>query len=195
MCRDQNAPFSLLGSSWYCSECNPWSAASPSAVRSGRPTGVTAPVKNLGFHSLLAAFLSAAFCLCFSSISVLRFVASEYCLPTIACVTPSQNLSDSLGNCSSSGGTTLGTGSSGLRSMIRFFSYLSQRCTSFRASWVAYGYFGKRLVAKRVIHLVLPVSFYPCEHVFLWNVLDLHDVVILGVILVNDALDLVLCAS
>jgi hypothetical protein len=118
----QNAPYSLFGSSWYCSECKPLSAASPSWVRSGRPTGVTAPVKNLGCHSLSEAFLSAAFCLCFSSISVFRFVARVYCLPTIALVTPSQNFKDSLGSCSSRGGTTLGMASNGLRSMIRILS-------------------------------------------------------------------------
>jgi hypothetical protein len=79
--------------------------------------------------------------------------------------------------------------------MIKFFSYLGSALRSVHGSWATHGDFGEWLVAKGVVHLVLPVSFYPRENVFLGNVLDLHDVVILSVVLVDNALDLVLCTS
>jgi hypothetical protein len=60
---------------------------------------------------------------------------------------------------------------------------------------IAYRNLVERLVAKRVMYLVLPVAFYPCENILLRYVLDLCGSVILCVVLENDALDLVLCTS
>lgn len=120
--KSTQAPNSLFGASLKLFACNPLSTSSPSLVRSGFPMGVTAPVKNRGCHSADLALRSAAFARCFSSISCLSVVARLYCLLRMASVTFSQNLRDSLGSCSSIGGTTLGTGKSGLRSMRRCFS-------------------------------------------------------------------------
>jgi hypothetical protein len=118
-----HAPSSLFGSSLNWFICRPFRTSSPSFVRSGFPTGVVAPVKNLGCHSTFLALRSAAFSRCRSSSSCLSCVARLYCLLRIASVTPDQNLRDSLGSWSSTGGTNLATGNSGLRSMRRIFSW------------------------------------------------------------------------
>lgn len=52
----------------------------------------------------------------------------------------------------------------------------------------------ERLAAEGVVHLVLPVAFYTRKDFFLWHILDLDDVIVLRVVLEDDALDLVLCA-
>lgn len=111
-----HAPVSLFGSSRQSCSWSFFTAAQPSSVSSGLPFGVTDPVKKRGCHSTLRAFLSAAFCRCRSSISCFALCAAFHCLSRIAFVTGAQNLRDSLESCSSSGGTTLGTGLSGFRS-------------------------------------------------------------------------------
>jgi hypothetical protein len=58
-----------------------------------------------------------------------------------------------------------------------------------------YRNFVERLVPKRVMYLVLPVTFYPCEDVLFGHVLDLRGGVILCVVFEDHALDLVLCPS
>jgi hypothetical protein len=58
-----------------------------------------------------------------------------------------------------------------------------------------HGHLRKRLAAERVVHLVLPVAFYARKDFFLWHILDLDDVIVLGVVFEDDALDLVLCPS
>jgi lipid-A-disaccharide synthase-like uncharacterized protein len=60
---------------------------------------------------------------------------------------------------------------------------------------VTYRYFVKRLVAKGVVNLVLPVAFYSCENILVWYVLYLGGTVTLDVVFEDDTLDLVLCSA
>jgi hypothetical protein len=90
----------------------------------------------------------------------------------------------------------LGIGSSGLRSMMRIFScYESVAALRGTNMLKTYRNFVERLVPKRVMYLVLPVTFYPCEDVLFGHVLDLRGGVILCVVFEDHALDLVLCPS
>ena len=89
----------------------------PSSVRSGRPTGVTAPVKKRGRHSRLASLRSAALSRCRFSMSCFSLLPVSYCLLTMAWVTSFQKRLDSLGSWSASGGMVLASGISGSRSI------------------------------------------------------------------------------
>lgn len=60
------------------------STSRPSSVSSGRPSGVTAPVKKRGFHSVPVSSRFRAFSRCRSSISCLRAVARENCRAVMA---------------------------------------------------------------------------------------------------------------
>ena len=93
------APNTSLSDNSHLSPCNPSNTCFPSSVNSGRPRGVTAPTKNLGFHSTPLSSLSFAFALCFSSSSCLREVARENCRAVMASVTPDQKRRLSFGNC------------------------------------------------------------------------------------------------
>ena len=113
------APASSFPSNFHSWACKPLSAALPSSVNSGRPSGAIGSLKNRGCHSLPSFSRCAAFSRCRSSSSCFSFVACVYCLLRMAAVTPCQKRRDSLGNCCSSGGMILGVGQRGLRSIKR----------------------------------------------------------------------------
>lgn len=58
-----------------------------------------------------------------------------------------------------------------------------------------HGNLGKWLVAKGVVHLILPAAIYPGLDVLFWYILDLGDGVVICVVLENDTKNLVLGAS
>jgi hypothetical protein len=86
--------------------------------------------------------------------------------------------------------------SSGLRSMIRIFSYWKLVSSSHpRCRAVTYSDLVEWLAAERVVYLVLPVALYPREDILLSNVLYLCGSVVLGIVFENHALNFVLCSS
>lgn len=89
----------------------------PFSVKSGFPMGVRVSVKKRGLNSswLVSRLLAASRCR--SSSSCFNLVAWPNCLPRMASVTSDQKRRDSFGNCSSGGGTVLGTGIRGTRSI------------------------------------------------------------------------------
>lgn len=60
---------------------------------------------------------------------------------------------------------------------------------------ISYGGFVEGLVTERVVDLVLPGAFYPCEDLLIWNVLDLGHVVVIGIVLENHSLDQILASA
>jgi hypothetical protein len=115
--RSHQAPVTSLSPNSHRSPCNPSNTILPSSVNSGLPSGVTAPTKNLGFHSTPLSSLSFAFARCFSSSSCFRLVARENCRAVMASVTPDQKRRLSLGSCCEGGGRILGATVRGARSI------------------------------------------------------------------------------
>jgi len=115
--RSHQAPVTSLSPNSHRSPCNPSNTILPSSVNSGLPSGVTAPTKNLGFHSTPLSSLSFAFALCFSSSSCFRVVARENCRAVMASVTPDQKRRLSFGSCCEGGGRILGATVRGVRSI------------------------------------------------------------------------------
>ena len=113
------APETSFSSSFQSWACKPLSAAFPSSVNSGRPSGAIDSLKNRGRHALPSFSRCVAFSRCRSSSSCFSFVACVYCLLRMAAVTPCQKRRDSLDNCCSSGGMIFGVGQRGLRSIRR----------------------------------------------------------------------------
>lgn len=105
----------------HLSSCSRLNTSLPSSVNSGFPSGVVAPTKNRGVHTVPASSLSFAFCRCPSSSSCLSAVARENCRAVIASVTPPQKRKDSLGSWTVAGGRTLDATERGARSIIRFW--------------------------------------------------------------------------
>lgn len=55
-----------------------------------------------------------------------------------------------------------------------------------------YGSFCKRFIAECVVYLVLPTAFYPRKNIFLWQISNLRNGVIFGIIFENHTIDFVL---
>ena len=68
------------------------------------------------------------------------------------------------------------------------------RCWS-RRGRNTYACLGKGLVAECVVDLVCPGALYPCKNLLVWDILDLGQVVVLGVVLEDDTLDQVLASA
>jgi hypothetical protein len=134
--KQDQAPKTSLSANSHFPSWSPLSTSFPSSVSSGRPSGVTAPTKNLGCHSAPLSSLSFAFVLCLSSNSCFKVVARENCLAAMASVTPDQKRRLSLGSCCSVGGRILGATDRGVRSMIWIsWSYLPSVYMKKRGDW------------------------------------------------------------
>ena len=99
----------------------------PSSFKSGFPLASVAEVKKRGWNSTFNSFLLVALSRCTCSRSCLILVASPKRFSRIADVTSFQNVRDSFGSCSSGGGTILGTGIRGAKSIRSCLSEVGSR--------------------------------------------------------------------